>query len=89
MAVRFSRPHHAAIQPGFYTLSSTNLASARAGMNFGAGRGLYSSTIHDTHTVTNYNFSIYPGVAPSLERQYTSDRHHRTGDTYRNEQLAI
>jgi iron complex outermembrane receptor protein len=58
--------------PNFYTLSSTNLASARAGMNFGNWQGaLFVDNLTDTHTVTNYNFSIYPGNAPSLERQYT------------------
>jgi outer membrane receptor protein involved in Fe transport len=56
----------------FYTLSSTNLASARAGMNFGGWQAaLFVDNLTDTHTVTNYNFSIYPGDAPSLERQYT------------------
>jgi iron complex outermembrane receptor protein len=56
----------------FYTLSSTNLASARAGMNFGGWQAaLFVDNLTDTHTVTNYNFSIYPGNAPSLERQYT------------------
>jgi outer membrane receptor protein involved in Fe transport len=58
--------------PAFYTLSSTNLASARAGMNFGGWQGsLFVDNLTDTHTVTNYNFSIYPGNAPALERQYT------------------
>ncbi len=56
----------------FYTLSSTNLASARAGMNFGGWQAaLFVDNLTDTHTVTNYNFTIYPGDAPSLERQYT------------------
>jgi iron complex outermembrane recepter protein len=60
------------INPAFYTLSSTNLASARAGMNFGAWQAsLFVDNLTDTHTVTNYNFSIYPGDAPPLERQYT------------------
>jgi len=59
--------------PAFYPLSSTNLASARAGMNFGGWQGsLFVDNLTDTHTVTNYNFSIYPaGGAAPLERQYT------------------
>jgi iron complex outermembrane recepter protein len=59
--------------PAFYSLSSTNLASARAGMNFGGWQGaLFVDNLTDTHTVTNYNFSIYPAVnATPLERQFT------------------
>jgi iron complex outermembrane recepter protein len=58
--------------PAFYTLSSTNLASARAGMTFGNWQAsAFVDNLTDTHTVTNYNFSIYPGDAPALERQYT------------------
>ena len=65
-------PNTQQFNAAFYTLSSTNLASARAGMNFGGWQGsLFVDNLTDTHTVTNYNFSIYPGVAPSLERQYT------------------
>jgi iron complex outermembrane recepter protein len=57
---------------GFYPLSSTNLASARAGMNFGGWQAaLFVDNLTDTHTVNNYNFSIYPGNATRLERQYT------------------
>jgi hypothetical protein len=57
---------------GFYPLSSTNLASARAGMNFGGWQAaLFVDNLTDTHTVTNYNFSIYPGDASRLERQFT------------------
>jgi iron complex outermembrane receptor protein len=56
----------------FYTLSSTNLASARAGMAFGNWQAAaFVDNLTDTHTVTNYNFSIYPGDATRLERQYT------------------
>ena len=56
----------------FYTLSSTNLASARAGMTFGNWQAAaFVDNLTDTHTVNNYNFTIYPGDAPPLERQYT------------------
>ncbi len=45
--------------PSDYTLSSTNLASARAGMNFGDWQvAAFVDNLTDTHTVTNYNFSI-------------------------------
>ena len=56
-----------------YTLSSTNFASARAGMNFGGWQAaLFVDNLTDTHTVTNYNFSIDPGDGNSrLERQFT------------------
>jgi iron complex outermembrane recepter protein len=57
----------------FYTLSSTNLASARAGITFGGWQAsLFVDNLTDTHTVTNYNFTIDPGDGSSrLERQYT------------------
>jgi iron complex outermembrane receptor protein len=65
-------PNTLQYNPAFYTLSSTNLASARAGMTFGEWQAaLFVDNLTDTHTVNNYNFSIYPGDAPSLERQYT------------------
>ena len=56
-----------------YTLSSTNFASARAGMNFGGWQAaLFVDNLTDTHTVTNYNFTIDPGDGSSrLERQFT------------------
>jgi iron complex outermembrane recepter protein len=58
---------------GFYPLSSTNLASARAGMTFGNWQAAaFVDNLTDTHTVSNYNFSIYPGNnITRLERQYT------------------
>jgi hypothetical protein len=41
-------------------------------MNFGNWQAAaFVDNLTDTHTVTNYNFTIYPGNAPSLERQYT------------------
>ena len=58
--------------PAFYPLSATNLASARAGMNFGGWQAaLFVDNLADTHTVTNYNFSIYPAQNGPLERQFT------------------
>jgi iron complex outermembrane recepter protein len=56
-----------------YVLSSTNFASARAGMSFGAWQvAAFVDNLTDTHTVTNYNWSIDPGDGESrLERQFT------------------
>src|ERR1700728_583467 len=65
-------PNTLQFNASFYPLSSTNLASARAGMNFGNWQAAaFVDNLTDTHTVNNYNFTIYPGNAPSLERQYT------------------
>ncbi|HEY2676762.1 MAG TPA: TonB-dependent receptor [Steroidobacteraceae bacterium] len=59
--------------PANYTLSSTNFASARAGMTFGGWQAsLFCDNLFDSHTVTNYNWSIDPGDGNSrLERQFT------------------
>ncbi len=56
-----------------YTLSSTNFASARAGMSFGGWQvAAFVDNLADTHTVTNYNWTIDPGDGESrLQRQYT------------------
>ena len=56
-----------------YTLSSTNFASARAGVNFGGWQvAAFVDNLTDTHTVTNYNWTIDPGDGESrLERQFT------------------
>lgn len=56
-----------------YTLSSTNFASARAGMSFGAWQvAAFVDNLTDTHTVTNYNWTIDPGDGESrLQRQFT------------------
>ena len=56
-----------------YTLSSTNFASARAGMTFGGWQvAAFVDNLADTHTVTNYNWTIDPdGVSSRLQRQYT------------------
>jgi outer membrane receptor protein involved in Fe transport len=59
--------------PANYTLSATNFASARAGMTFGGWQAsLFVDNLFDSHTVTNYNWSIDPGDGNSrLERQFT------------------
>jgi len=59
--------------PGNYTLSSTNFASLRSGTNFGGWQvAAFIDNLTDTHTVTNYELSIYPGPGESrLERQFT------------------
>jgi hypothetical protein len=56
-----------------YTLSSTNFASARAGMTFGGWQvAAFCDNLADSHTVTNYNWTIDPGDGTSrLERQFT------------------
>jgi iron complex outermembrane receptor protein len=56
-----------------YVLSSTNFASARAGMTFGALQvAAFVDNLTDTHTVTNYNWTIDPGDGESrLQRQFT------------------
>jgi outer membrane receptor protein involved in Fe transport len=56
-----------------YTLSSTNLASARAGMTVrGWQVAVFCDNLFDSHTVTNYNWTIDPGDGESrLQRQFT------------------
>jgi outer membrane receptor protein involved in Fe transport len=56
-----------------YVLSSTNFASARAGMTFGNLQvAAFVDNLADTHTVTNYNWTIDPGDGESrLQRQFT------------------
>jgi len=56
-----------------YVLSSTNFASARAGMTFGGWQvSAFVDNLTDTHTVTNYNWTIDPGDGESrLQRQFT------------------
>jgi iron complex outermembrane receptor protein len=66
-------PNTSQFDPANYTLSSTNFASARSGMTFGGWQvEAFVDNLTDTHTVTNYNFSIDPGTGNSrLERQFT------------------
>ncbi|HWS69651.1 MAG TPA: TonB-dependent receptor [Steroidobacteraceae bacterium] len=56
-----------------YVLSPTNFASARAGMTFGGWQvAAFVDNLTDTHTVTNYNWTIDPGDGNSrLQRQFT------------------
>jgi iron complex outermembrane receptor protein len=66
--------------PANYTLSSTHFASLRAGTNFGDWQvAAFVDNLTDSHTVTNYEWSIDPGVNPNtgqplasrLQRNYT------------------
>ncbi len=57
-----------------YTLSSTNFASARAGMSFGNMQlEAFCDNLTDSHTITNYEWSIDPQVANTtrLDREFT------------------
>jgi iron complex outermembrane recepter protein len=57
-----------------YTLSPTSFATARAGMSFGGWQAAaFVDNLTDTHTITNYNWSIDPGdgVTSRLQREYT------------------
>ena len=57
-----------------YTLSSTNFASARGGVSFGEWQlEAFVDNLTDTHTVTNYEWSIDPQVAGTsrLQREFT------------------
>jgi len=60
--------------PANYVLPSTNFASARAGMNLGAWQvEAFVDNLTDSHTVTNYEWSInsqVPGTS-RLERDFT------------------
>jgi outer membrane receptor protein involved in Fe transport len=59
--------------PANYTLPATNFASARGGMSFGDLQiEAFVDNLTDSHTVTNYNWSIDPGDGTSrLQRQFT------------------
>ena len=63
----------AQFDPNNYRLSSTMFSTARAGMSFGAWQGsFFVDNLTDSHTITNYNWSIDPGDGTSrLQRQYT------------------
>jgi iron complex outermembrane receptor protein len=70
-----------------YVLPSTNFASARAGMTFGGWQiAAFVDNLADSHTVTNYNWSIDPGDGESrLQRQFTfRPRTIGVSFTYRN-----
>jgi len=59
--------------PANYTLSSTNFASARGGMKFGDWQiEAFCDNLTDSHTITNYEWSIDSGVGTSrLQRDFT------------------
>jgi hypothetical protein len=59
--------------PANYTLSATKFASIRAGMQFDAWSvEPFIDNLFDTHTVTNYDFSIdYGAGGDRLQRQWT------------------
>jgi iron complex outermembrane receptor protein len=70
-----------------YVVPATNFASARAGMTFGGWQiAAFVDNLADSHTVTNYNWSIDPGDGESrLQRQYTfRPRTIGVSFTYRN-----
>jgi iron complex outermembrane recepter protein len=70
-----------------YVLPSTNFASARAGMTFGGWQiAAFVDNLADSHTVTNYNWTIDPGDGESrLQRQFTfRPRTIGVSFTYRN-----
>jgi iron complex outermembrane recepter protein len=66
-------PNTQQYDPANYVLSPTNFASARAGMTFGGWQvSAFVDNLTDTHTVTNYNWTIDPGDGESrLQRQFT------------------
>jgi outer membrane receptor protein involved in Fe transport len=60
--------------PANYTLSATNFASARAGFKWGGWQiEAFCDNLADTHTVTNYEWSIDSQVAGTsrLQRDFT------------------
>ncbi len=71
----------------FYTLDATNFVTLRGGMYFGAWQiAAFVDNLTDTHTVTNYDWTIDPGTGDSrLQRQYTfRPRTYGLNFTYRN-----
>ena len=66
-------PNSAQYDPANYTLASTSFASIRGGMQFDAWSvEPFIDNLFDTHTVTNYDFTIDPGTGDSrLQRQFT------------------
>jgi iron complex outermembrane recepter protein len=66
-------PNSAQFDPANYTLASTTFASIRGGMQFNAWSvEPFIDNLFDTHTVTNYDFTIDPGTGDSrLQRQFT------------------
>ncbi len=56
-----------------YTLAATNFVTLRFGTTFGAWQvAAFVDNLTDSHTITNYNFTIDPGTGASrLERDFT------------------
>jgi outer membrane receptor protein involved in Fe transport len=56
-----------------YTLAATNFVTLRFGTTFGAWQvSAFVDNLTDSHTITNYNFTIDPGTGASrLERDFT------------------
>jgi iron complex outermembrane recepter protein len=67
-------PNSSQYDPANYTLSSTTFASLRLGTKFHTVQvALFADNLFDTHTVTNYNWTIDPLVmgASRLQRDFT------------------
>ena len=67
-------PGSSQFDPANYTLSSTNFASARGGMNFGEWQiEAFCDNLFDAHPITNYEFSADSQVPNTsrLEREFT------------------
>ncbi|MGA2777589.1 MAG: TonB-dependent receptor [Steroidobacteraceae bacterium] len=66
-------PNTLQYDPANYTLSSTSFASARAGVEFAGWQiAAFCDNLTDSHTITNYEWSINPGDGTSrLQREFT------------------
>jgi len=67
-------PNTSQFDPANYTLSSTNFASARGGMSFGDWHiEAFCDNLADSHTITNYEWSINSLVPNTsrLQRDFT------------------
>jgi outer membrane receptor protein involved in Fe transport len=79
-------PNTLQYDPANYTVDATNFVSMRAGVSFGQLQlQAFVDNLTDTHTVTNYNWTIDPGTGDSrLQRQFTfRPRTFGIGFTYR------
>ena len=79
-------PNTLQYDPANYTLDATNFVTLRAGVAFGGLQlQAFVDNLTDTHTVTNYNWTIDPGTGDSrLQRQFTfRPRTFGIGFTYR------
>jgi len=66
-------PNSAQYDSANYLLSSTSFVTLRTGMSFGAWQvSLFADNLLDSHTITNYNWTIDPGTgATRLQRDWT------------------